>query len=53
MSNKGTISETYSNLNKVIQILEEQQVSIILIESMKNAQKYLLTLELMAIASKE
>lgn len=51
MENKTTISQTYSNLNQLIQILEKQQIETHLIESIKTAQKALLSLELMGIAS--
>ena len=51
MQNNGTIPETYTNLYTVIEILEKHKADIKLIESVKTAQKYLLSLELMAIAS--
>jgi hypothetical protein len=51
MSNKGTIAETYSNLNKVLELLKKQHTETNLIESVKVAQQYLISLELMAIAA--
>jgi len=51
MQNKNTIPETYSNLNQIIQILEKQHTEKYLIESIKIAQKALLSIELMGIAS--
>jgi len=51
MKNRTTISQTYSNLNQLIQILEKQHIETYLIESIKTAQKALLSLELMGIAS--
>lgn len=52
MSNNNTsLSETYSNLNKLIKILENENIDPHLVESVKIAQKALLSLELMGIAS--
>lgn len=51
MQNRSTIPQTYSNLNQLIQILEKQHIEEYLIESIKIAQKALLSLELMGIAS--
>lgn len=46
----GKIPETYSDLEKVIDILEKQHETD-LITSVKTAQKLLLSLELMAMAA--
>jgi hypothetical protein len=51
MQHKNIIPQTYSNLNQLILILEKQHIDKHFIESIKIAQKALLSLELMGIAS--
>lgn len=51
MQKDNIMPQTYSNLIKVIQILEKQHADTYLIDSIKIAQKALLSIELMGIAS--